>query len=270
MDDHKQVYDALKAAADEGRACALATVISTQGSMPRQAGAKMLIFTDGATVGTVGGGAMESLVIKAGMAVMNERKPRLETYTLNSLDDGDPGVCGGTAQIFVEPVVVPLSLIVIGGGHVGKALAQLGLWMGWRVTLCDDRPEYASPAHVPGLHRYVVCAPAEITAHIEIDANSWVCAVTRGMPVDLPLLPALLATDAAYIGLIGSRRRWELTKRALMEKFQLTESALDRIHAPIGLELNAETPQEIAVSIVSEMIMLRRGGDGRPMSLREK
>lgn len=80
------------------------------------------------------------------------------------------------------------------------------------------------------------------------------------MPVDLPLLPALLATNAAYIGLIGSRRRWELTKRALMEKFQLTESALDRIHAPIGLELNAETPQEIAVSIVSEMIMLRRGG----------
>jgi xanthine dehydrogenase accessory factor len=112
---------------------------------------------------------------------------------------------------------------------------------------------------------YVVCKPTEVVQHTRIDRNTYVAAVTRGLPVDIHLIPALLGTDAAYIGLIGSRRRWALTRKALQEQHGLTASQLSRIRAPIGLELDAETPKEIAISIFAEITMLRRGGTGKPM-----
>jgi xanthine dehydrogenase accessory factor len=112
---------------------------------------------------------------------------------------------------------------------------------------------------------YIVCKPGEIAQQTAITPHTYIAAVTRGMPVDLELIPALLATDAAYIGLIGSRRRWALTVSALKEQRGLTDAQVQRIHAPIGLELQAETPQEIAISIMAEIIMVRRGGSGQPM-----
>jgi len=264
MDDMVAVYAALAQASAEGQAAALATVISTQGSMPRHAGSKMLVYSDGRIVGTVGGGAMEARVIAAAQQVIQTDTARVETFVLNSLDDGDPGVCGGSAQIFIEPLQTPPQLVVVGGGHVGQALAELGKWMGFYVVLTDDRPEFASPQVVPGLNRYVVCPGHELPQHVALTRRSYVCAVTRGMPVDLGLVPALLATDAAYIGLIGSRRRWALTRRALLEQ-GLSEAQLQRVRSPIGLEIGAETPREIAISILAEIIQLRRGGDGQPM-----
>jgi xanthine dehydrogenase accessory factor len=147
---------------------------------------------------------------------------------------------------------------------VGKALCELGLWAGFRVMLSDDRAEFCHPQYVPNLHGYLACPPAELPAKLKIDSRTYVAAVTRGLPVDQQLLPALLQTEAAYIGLIGSRRRWALTIKALKDQ-GLSDQDLARIHAPLGLELNAETPAEIAISILAEIIMLHRGGDGRPM-----
>jgi xanthine dehydrogenase accessory factor len=132
-------------------------------------------------------------------------------------------------------------------------------------VLSDDRAEFCNPDHVPGLDGYAVCKPVDVPAQVHINAHTYVAAVTRGLPVDMGLIPALLTTDAAYIGLIGSKRRWALTVKALREEHGLTDAQLMRIHAPIGLELQAETPHEIAVSIMAEITMLRRGGDGRPM-----
>ncbi len=262
-DDLKAIYEALLRAEAEGTSAVLATVIATQGSMPRHAGSKMLVWADGAIVGTVGGGALEARVIQEALAALADRQPRLRSYTLNSLDDGDPGLCGGTAQIFIEPLNVPPTLLVIGGGHVGRALAELGKWMSFRVALSDDREAFCNPAYAPGLDHYVVSRPAEITSNFVIDSQTYVAAVTRGLPVDLDLIPALLQTPAPYIGFIGSRRRWMLTMQAVTEKFQITD--FSRIRAPIGLELQAETPKEIALSIMAEIVMARRGGTGLPM-----
>jgi xanthine dehydrogenase accessory factor len=137
--------------------------------------------------------------------------------------------------------------------------------MNWRVIVCDDRADYASDAFVPGMDQYVVCQPSEVGERIRITGRTYVAAVTRGLPVDIDLIPSLLRTPAAYIGLIGSRRRWALTAKALREERRLTEADLARIHAPIGLELNAETPREIALSILAQIVMIQRGGSGAPM-----
>jgi xanthine dehydrogenase accessory factor len=241
------------------------TVVQVRGSVPRHEGSKMLVRTDGSFVGTIGGGKLEALVIQEALAALADGKTRMPSYALNDLEAGDPGICGGTVQVFVEPLGVTPTLLVIGGGHIGRALAELGKWAGYRVILSDDRAEYANADYAPGLDGYAVCPPSQVPQHAPITRQTYVAAVTRGLPVDVELIPALLATDAPYIGLIGSRRRWALTIKSLKETRGLTEAELARIHAPIGLELNAETPKEIAISILAEITMLRRGGTGEPM-----
>ena len=265
MDDVKAVYEALLDAQNRGEAVALATVIGAQGSMPRHPGSKMLVRADGSIVGTIGGGSMEQRVIQEALASLADGQTRTPSYTLNNLEDGDPGICGGTAQFFIEPVMTSPTLLVIGGGHVGKAVAELGKWMSWRVILTDDREDYCNPGYVAGLDGYVVCKPAEVVERVPINRQTYVAAVTRGLPVDIHLIPALLRTEAAYIGLIGSRRRWALTVKALRQEQGMTAEQLRRVRAPIGLELQAETPKEIALSILAEIVMLRRGGTGQPM-----
>lgn len=265
MDDVKAVYEALLDAQNRGEAVALATITHVTGSIPRHAGSKMLVRADGTIVGTIGGGSMEQRIIQDALAALRDGQPRTPSYTLNNLEDGDPGICGGTATFFVEPVLTTPTLVVIGGGHVGKAVAELGKWMQWRVILSDDRPEYCNADYLPGMDEYLVCAPSEVAERVRITPHTYIAAVTRGLPVDLKLIPSLLQTDAAYIGLIGSRRRWALTVKALREDAGLTTEQLSRVRAPIGLELQAETPKEIALSIFAEIVMLRRGGTGQPM-----
>ncbi len=267
MDENRAVYAALLEAQDQGTAAALATVIRVQGSVPRHEGSKMLVYADKTYVGTVGGGALESLVIGEAVAALADGQTRRQTYTLNDLAAGDPGICGGTVEVFIEAVATAPTLLVIGGGHVGKALAQLGKWMDYRVILSDDRPEFCNAEYLPGLDGYVVCKPSAIVEQARIDKQTYVAAVTRGLPVDIDLIPALLATEAGYIGLIGSQRRWAITAKALREQHGVSDEQLARIHAPIGLELQAETPKEIALSIFAEITMLRRGGSGKPMRL---
>jgi xanthine dehydrogenase accessory factor len=265
MDDTRSVYEAVLAAQNTGEAAALATVIAAQGSAPRHVGSKMLVRADGSFVGTVGGGRLEAKVIESALLTIRDGAPRTDSYALNDIGAGDPGICGGTVTMFVERIAAPPTLLIIGGGHVGKALAGLAKWMEFRVILSDDRAEFCSPEYAPGLDGYVVCPPAEVPQRVPVGPDTIIAAVTRGLPVDIHLIPALLATPAAYIGLIGSRRRWALTVKALENDAGLTRDQLARVRAPIGLELEAETPKEIAVSILAEIIMLRRGGTGQPM-----
>jgi xanthine dehydrogenase accessory factor len=266
--DEKDIYRALLDAQEKGRIAALATVIRTQGSLPRHAGSKMLVYQDGRIVGTVGGGAMESRVIEDAKAAMADGQTRISSYTLNDLQEGDPGVCGGTVEIFVEPLFTAPTLIVIGCGHVGKAVAELGKWLNYRVIVSDDRVEFCNPEYIPNMDGYLVAKSSEIAGKLTLGPLTFVACVTRGLPVDLdlfpPLLQALSEARVPYVGLIGSRRRWSLTAKALEER-GFTSEELARVHAPIGLELNAETPQEIAVSILAEITMIRRGGTGQSM-----
>lgn len=265
MDDNLAVYQALVEAQTGGKQVVLVTIIETQGSIPRHAGSKMLVYADGSIVGTVGGGAMESRAIEAAKAALASGESRIESYSLSSLENGDPGICGGTAKMFFEPLGVAPLLLIIGVGHTGKALAELGKWAGFRVAISDDRPEFCNAEYLPGMDAYVVCKPGDIADHITIDKQAYIAALTRGLPIDIDLIPRLLQTPAPYIGVIGSRRRWALTVNALQDERGLSPDELARIHAPIGLEIEAETPVEIAISILAEIIMIRRGGTGKPM-----
>jgi xanthine dehydrogenase accessory factor len=264
LNEDRAVFEAALKAQREGRTAALATVVQTQGSVPRQAGSKMLVWPDGSIVGTVGGGEVEALAIREGQAAILDGKTRMLSYNLTDLASGDPGVCGGTVTLFIEPLSVPPTVVVIGCGHVGHALAELAKWLEFRVIVMDDRPGYATPEQLPGMDGYIEAPPTELVQRLEITAQTCIAAVTRGLVVDQALLPALLATRAPYIGLIGSRRRWAMTVKALLEQ-GISQVDLQRVHSPIGLELRAETPKEIAVSIMAEIIMALRGGTGQSM-----
>ncbi len=264
MSEDRAVFEAALAAQQDGRPAALAIVVETQGSVPRQAGSKMLVWPDGQIVGTVGGGQMEAFVIAEAQAAMRSGESRVVSYDLADPESGDPGVCGGSVRVYVEPLLPPATVLVIGAGHVGKAVAELAKWLGYRVIVTDDRPGYATSGQIPGMDGYLTVAPGQLAEQAPITARTYVIAVTRGLIVDEALLPALLRTDAPYIGLIGSRRRWMITAEALRAK-GVAQADLDRVHAPIGLSIGAETPKEIAVSILAEVIQAQRGGSGKSL-----
>ncbi len=262
------VFESLVRLARSGGSVALCTIIRERGSVPRHVGSKMLVYADGRIEGTVGGGEMESRVIREALAALSSGSPRLARYELVDPASGDPGVCGGEVEMFIEPIKPHPTLLVIGGGHVGKALVQMGKWLGFRVALSDDRPEFCTPEAVPGADVYLPLPTSELPSQFTFTRETYIVLPTRGVPVDLQSLPYLLDQPHAYLGVIGSRRRWATAVKQL-EALGIPREKLDRIHAPMGLELNAETPEEIAVSILAEIIMLRRGGSGEPMAIRQ-
>ena len=156
------------------------------------------------------------------------------------------------------------TVLVIGCGHCGQALADLAHWVGFRVIVSDDRTDLCNPDVIPLADEYVLVSPNEITEKVNIHSRTYIAAVTRGVPLDIAMLPALLATDAPYIGVMGSRRRWATAVNKLKEQ-GVAEETLRRIHAPIGIEIKAETPREIAVSIMAEILAHHYGGTGSPM-----
>lgn len=260
----KSIFQAVHEIEMKGQAAALATVVRARGSVPRHEGSKMIVFPDGRIEGTVGGGEMESRVIRDALGLLTAGQSRVLHYELIDPASGDPGVCGGEVEIFVEPIKPTPTVVVIGAGHVGKAVAHLAKWLGFRVAVSDDRPEYASPQNIPEADAFYPVPMSELPEAMAINDQTYLVLTTRGVPIDIPGLPHLLDTPAAYLGVIGSRRRWATAMKQLEERGVPPEK-LARVHAPMGLELNAETPEEIAVSIMAEIVMLRRGGTGESM-----
>lgn len=256
-----QLLDRLNAAVSDGVAVASATVVDTSRSVPRHAGAKMLVFGDGSACGTIGGGEMESRVIREAHAALCDGRPRLLSYRLVDPAKGDPGVCGGELRIFVEPHMPNPTMIVVGYGHVGRAVAGLAGWLGFEVVAVDDRAEItAEPGEVD---RFFNGSVAELLAERNFGPDTSVVLVTRNVEVDSEALPEVLAAlgdddNRSYIGVMGSERRWQTTRRQLREA-GLTSEVLQRVRAPIGIDVGAETPEEIAVSIMAEVIAHRRG-----------
>jgi xanthine dehydrogenase accessory factor len=225
----------------------------------------MLVFPDGSLVGSVGGGELENRVIAEARKAILDGRPRLLEYNMADPERGDPGVCGGQLEIYVEPVQPKPTLVVIGVGHVGKAVAFLAHWLGFRVVVSDDRAELCYPGVIPEAEEHILASMADLPEHLEITPWTYLVLTTRGVDVDVKGLPALLETPSAYIGIIGSKRRWTMTQKQLLEQ-GISAEKLSRVRSPIGLELNAETPEEIAVSIMAEIIMNRQDGDGSVMS----
>jgi xanthine dehydrogenase accessory factor len=255
----------LVSAQKAGEPVAIAIIVQAKGSVPRHTGSKMLVYADGRTSGTIGGGEMEARVVKEALASLMDNQPRYVPYSLVDPKRGDPGVCGGEVEVYVEPYLPPLTILVVGCGHVGRAVAQLASWLGFRVAVSDDREGMATPELIPDADLYYPGTIDDLLAAHKISASTFIIAVTRNIEIDRQILPKLSMTEAAYVGVIGSRRRWEETKKLLIED-GLDEDQISRFHSPIGLELHAETPEEIAVSILAEVIMIHRGGTGSRMT----
>jgi xanthine dehydrogenase accessory factor len=260
----KSIYQALAELEQTHQSAALCTVVKTSGSTPRHSTSKMLVYANGGILGTVGGGELENRVRQEALNSLQDGLPRLLTYAMNDPSRGDAGICGGQVEVFVEPILPAPTLVVIGGGHVGKAVAHLAKWLGYRVAVSDDRPEFCTPETNPDADEFYVCPMAELPQRLDITPRTVLILTTRGSNVDVVGLPALLETQAGYIGVIGSRKRWLTTVEELNAQ-GITEEQLAHVHSPIGLGLGAETPEEIAVSILAEVLMLRGGGSGKSM-----
>ncbi|MBP6178984.1 MAG: XdhC family protein [Anaerolineales bacterium] len=260
----KSIFQALAEIEQNHESAALCTVTSSEGSTPRHVGSKMLVYPDGHFIGTVGGGDLEHRVLDEAWMAITDGQPRKLHYNMADPSRGDVGVCGGQVEVFVEPILPAPLLVVIGAGHVGKAVVHLAKWLGFRVAVCDDRAEFCTPEATPEADAYFPVTMDKLPEHIKIDKRTILILTTRGSSVDAAGIAPLLDSAAAYIGVIGSRRRWATTAKALKEK-GVAEEKIAKVHSPMGLELQAETPEEIAVSILAEVMMVREKATGKSM-----
>jgi xanthine dehydrogenase accessory factor len=234
---------------------ALATVVETKGSTPRKAGAKMLVRHDGSIVGTIGGGQTEVETIAAALEVIRLGQPRTSNF---SLTEPHGSYCGGEVRIYLEPLVVPQQLVVVGGGHVGRAVGQAAELAGFKTTLIHTG---ALEVQAVQARYHSVQELPDAFADLGVDSSSYIFIATTDHPQDFQATAAALNTEARYISLLGSRR-----KRLALEKYlagrDFTPEVVARVFSPAGLEIGAETPAEIAISVVAQMIKVRRSGYG--------
>jgi len=242
----------------EGRKAALATIIQVQGSIPSYESSKILIRDDGSIVGTVGGGCVEAEVWSAAQDVMREEKPRRLHFNLNSQPEYDNGlICGGSLDIFVEPILATPTVYIFGGGHVSLYLSKVASVAGFDTVVIDDRPAFANKERFPEAVETHAGVWEEIFPKLKMNEFSYLVLVTRGHKGDLTCLRWALGTPARYIGMIGSKRKFiEIAK--VLESEGVPAQKLERVHSPVGLDIGALTPEEIAVAIVAEMIAMRR------------
>ena len=241
-----------------GRRGAVATIVNARGSIPSFKTAKMLVRDDGSIVGTIGGGCVEAEIWQAAREVMESEKPRTLTFNLNQDPKYDTGlVCGGTLDIFVEPVLPPASLYIFGAGHVSINLYKIARSAGFDVTVVDDREAYANRERFPDAKEVIAENFERAMERVAPNESSYLVIVTRGHRDDMRVLRWAVHTPARYIGLIGSKRTTLPTVQE-MTKEGLAPELFDRVHAPVGLDIGAVTPEEIAVAITAELIAARR------------
>ena len=261
----------LAAAADalkRGEPVALVTIVRARGSTPQRTGAKMLVFADGRTLGTIGGGCYENDAFWKARDALATGRSALLHYELNDDFAQENGlVCGGQMDVHIDPLAPTPRLYVIGAGHVGQHLARAAADAGFRVHVVDDREKFANTERFPAAHEIVVAPLTEWLHAAEVPASAFVAIVTRGHQHDLDAMRALAARDLRYLGLIGSRAKVTRIFDALASEGMPSE-CLARVRAPIGLDIGAVTPAEIAISIIAEMIAVRRGIEDRSRSMK--
>ncbi|NLA79957.1 MAG: hypothetical protein GX853_04315 [Chloroflexi bacterium] len=247
------IYLELAQALEARKPVCLCVVADSSGSVPRPAGSKMLVYADGLTSGSVGGGGLESEVINQALEAMRLGKTKLLEYSMNPNDENAVGVCGGWVKVYIEPQLEQPTLLILGAGHVGLAVAKIASLMDFRIILNDDREDALENLSVPDKVEFIACDMADLPNKVKITPQTFIIGVSRDAQLDIDGFPALLETDFAYFGAIGSRNRWIHTKDAMLEAGVLPEKA-DQIKSPIGLRIHAITPDEIAISILAEVI----------------
>jgi xanthine dehydrogenase accessory factor len=252
------IYEEIIRLRREGRNAALATIINTQGSIPSFVTAKMLIRDDGSIVGTIGGGGAEWEVIRVAREVIEREKPQTVSFDLNKQPGLDAGmVCGGSLDIYVEPLVVAPTLYIFGAGHTGRATYQIARPAGFDVVIVDEREAFANRQHYPEAKEIVVAPYETAMASLAVQPGAFILILTPSHMSDMRVLRWATGTPAGYIGMIGSKRKVTGIFHEL-QKEGIPAEGFRNVHAPVGLDIGAQTPEEIAISILAEMVACRR------------
>lgn len=257
----EDIYHEIVRIQDEGGQAALATILWTKGSTPRSAGTKMLLRSDGTILGSVGGGCAEAEVWQAAKEVMQTGQPKVFNFDLTGREPTPDGlICGGIMEIYIEPIISQPHLYIFGGGHINFYVSKLAKTVGFRVTVVDERPAFANKEQFPEADAILAEELDTALPKIRISKNSYIVIACRGHELDQRVLEWAAMTDARYVGMIGSKKKVKTIFDTLKEK-GIPPERLGRVHAPIGVEIYSETPEEIAVSIVAELIKVRRQRD---------
>jgi xanthine dehydrogenase accessory factor len=252
------IYQEIVRIRAEGGEAALVTIVSTTGSTPREEGAKMLVKADGSIIGTIGGGGLEAQVIKEAIKVIGQGKPKQLHFSLTAKEVAEKGMlCGGEVEVFIEPILTTPTLFIFGGGHISLSLVKMGKLLGFKIVVVDDRAEFANSDRFPEADIILAEDFTKSFPKLKIDKSSYIVIVTRNHQYDDMVLEWAVGTPAKYLGMIGSKTKTKAVFSHLMTK-GISKEQLERVHAPIGLEINAQTPEEIAVSILAEIVKARR------------
>jgi len=244
------LYDEIINIKNSGIKAVLCIVTNTKGSAPRKAGAKMIVYYDGRISGSIGGGSLEKKIKEDALNVLKENKAAALKYDLLS----QLGMCcGGTVEIFIEPIVNTKRLFIFGAGHTGQALAVFAAETGFEIYLIDDRKEYLDQSVNESVYKMNLHHTAALQS-IPFDLNTFIVITTYSHQIDRDILAYCIKRDFAYLGMIGSRRKAEITKKMFIESNLASSAELDKVHMPIGVDINAETPAEIAISIIAEIV----------------
>ncbi len=256
---NEEIFRAVLRALEQGEDAALVTIVRTGGSTPQRVGAKMLVYADGRTIGTIGGGCYESDAVLKAREALKSRKTQLARYELSDdLAEESGLICGGQMDVYIEPLEPAAHLYIAGAGHVSNDLSRFASHAGFQVHVIDDRERFANRDRFPDAAEVIVDTIADALAGIKWPPNSFLVVVTRGHRYDLDALRAVAGREFRYVGMIGSRAK---VKRVFDELVGTGCPAdwLQKVHAPIGLDIGAVTPAEIAVSILAELVAVRRG-----------
>ena len=268
LEINEEVLPAAASALERGEPAALVTIVRSTGSTPQRTGAKMLVFADGRTVGTIGGGCYENESILKAREAIATGTPALVKYDLNDDFVQESGlICGGQMEVYIDPIAPSPALYVVGAGHVGWHLARMAADAGFRIHVLDDREKFANAERFPFAETIEVDDIGAWLHKADLPPSAYVVVVTRGHTHDFEAIRALAARDLRYLGLIGSRAKVARIFQALDAEGMPAE-CLDRVHAPIGLNIGAITPAEIAVSILAELIAIRHGRDVSALSMK--
>ena len=252
------IFEEIVRIRSEGDSAALATVIKTKGSTPREEGSKMLIRSDGTILGSIGGGSLEAQVCREAMEVIREARQKLLHFDLAGEEIAEDGMlCGGNMDILVEPISAQPTLYIFGAGHISFSISKIAKMAGLKVVVIDNRAEFANIKRFPEADEIVAEDFSEVFSKLKINRSSYIVIVTRGHKLDEEVLEWAVRSEANYVGMIGSRKK----KKAVFSNLQskgISKELLESVHAPIGLDIHAETPEEIAVSIIAEIIKVRR------------
>ena len=256
---NEEVFQAVGEALQRGESAALVTIIRTQGSTPQRVGAKMVVFADGRLVGTIGGGCYENDAFWKARQALRTRKPEVARYELSDDIAEESGlICGGQMEVYIEPIEAAPQLYLVGAGHVAYHLARAAVTVGFHVHVLDDREKFASAERFPDAVEIAVDTIPDWLEKVTFPPSAYVVILTRGHRYDLDALRALVPRELRYLGLIGSRAKVARLYEALRGE-GLSDEQMQVVHAPVGLDIGAVTPQEIAVSILAELIAVKYG-----------